>query len=92
MLPLRHITANSLIKSSLKATGFFSRYQSAAASVAKDLVLVDVNSKTGYSVVTLNRPPVNSLNLELLSTLSSTLDDLEKNKTRGVILTSVSDG
>lgn len=39
--------------------------------------------------VTLNRPPVNSLNLELLQDISSTLDDLESNKSRGMILTSV---
>lgn len=41
-------------------------------------------------VVTLNRPPVNSLNLELLSDISNTLDDLESSKSRGMILTSVS--
>jgi hypothetical protein len=54
-----------------------------------NLVLVDVNDKTGFSVVTLNSPPVNSLNLELLSAFRSTLDDLEKNNSRGMILTSV---
>lgn len=85
MLPLRHFTANS-IKTSLKVA---SRYQSASAAAGKDLVQVDVSSK-GYAVVTLNRPPVNSLNLELLTSLSNTLDDMEKNKSRGVILTSVS--
>ena len=57
---------------------------------AKDLVLVDVNDKTGYATVTLNRPPVNSLNLELLQAISKTLDDLQNNKSRGMILTSVS--
>jgi Delta3-Delta2-enoyl-CoA isomerase len=62
------------------------RHQSTAAN---DLVLVDVNDKTGYATVTLNRPPVNSLNLELLSAISKTLDDLLNNKTRGMILTSV---
>ncbi|KAG5675601.1 hypothetical protein PVAND_005493 [Polypedilum vanderplanki] len=55
-----------------------------------DLVLVDVNDKTGFSIVTLNRPPVNSLNLELLSAFSSVLDDLHKNNSRGMILTSSS--
>lgn len=58
------------------------------ASSSNDLVLVDVNSK-GHAIVTLNRAPVNSLSLELLTTLSNTLDDLQKNKTRGMILTSV---
>lgn len=90
MLPLRQATFKTL-KSSLQTARVSTRYQSGATSAAKDLVQVDVNGK-GYAVVTLNRPPVNSLNLELLSTLSNTLDDLEKNKSRGLILTSVSLG
>lgn len=61
-----------------------------SSASAKDLVLVEVNDKTGYATVTLNRPPVNSLNLELLSALSQTLDQLTQNKARGLILTSVS--
>lgn len=65
------------------------RSQSTAAS---DLVLVDVDGKTGFATVTLNRPPVNSLNLELLTAISKTLDDLQNNKSRGMILTSVSYG
>jgi Delta3-Delta2-enoyl-CoA isomerase len=68
------------------ATGLV-RNQSTAS---KDLVLVDVNDKTGYATVTLNKPPVNSLNLELLSAFSQTLDALQNNKSRGMILTSVS--
>lgn len=59
------------------------------STTSKDLVLVDVNDKTGYATVTLNRPPVNSLNLELLTAISKTLDDLQNNKSRGMILTSV---
>lgn len=63
------------------------RHQSTAP---KDLVLVEVNDKTGYATVTMNRPPVNSLNLDLLSAFSKTLDELQNNKSRGMILTSVS--
>lgn len=59
------------------------------SSGASNLVNVDVNDKTGIAVVTLNRPPVNSLNLELLTDISKTLDDLESNKSKGMILTSV---
>jgi hypothetical protein len=69
------------------ATFNLARHNSTQAS--SNLILVDVNDKTGYSVVTLNSPPVNSLNLELLTAFRSTLDDLEKNKSRGMILTSV---
>ncbi|XP_062551345.1 enoyl-CoA delta isomerase 1, mitochondrial-like [Armigeres subalbatus] len=54
------------------------------------LVLTEVNDKTGYATVTLNRPPVNSLNLELLTAISAALDDLLNNKSRGMILTSSS--
>lgn len=66
------------------------RCQSTAADAGTDLVQVEVNDKTGFSIVTLNRPPVNSLNLELLSAISKTLDDLANNRSRGMILTSVS--
>lgn len=54
------------------------------------LVLVDVNDKTGIALVTLNSPPVNSLNLELLSAFAKSLEELKTNNSRGMILTSVS--
>jgi enoyl-CoA hydratase/carnithine racemase len=41
--------------------------------------------------VTLQRLPVNSLNLELLQELCAVFDALEKDKSRGMILTSVSE-
>jgi enoyl-CoA hydratase/carnithine racemase len=41
--------------------------------------------------VTLQRLPVNSLNLELLQELCTIFDALEKDKSRGMILTSVSE-
>lgn len=53
------------------------------------LVNVEVNDKTGIATVTLNRPPVNSLNLELLTDLSKTLDEILDNRSKGMILTSV---
>lgn len=56
------------------------------------LVLVDVNDKSGYAVLTLNRPPVNSVNLELLMALSRALDQVERNNSRGLIMTSVRNG
>lgn len=60
------------------------------SNVSDKLVLAEVNDKTGYATVTLNRPPVNSLNLELLTEFSETLDDLQNNKSRGMILSSSS--
>lgn len=53
-------------------------------------VIVEVNDKTGIAIVSLNRPPVNSLSLEFFKEIAETLDDLEKNKSKGMILTSVS--
>lgn len=61
------------------------------SSETNKLVKVEVNDQTGIALVTMNRKPVNGLNLELFEALSNTLDDLENNKTRGAILTSVSD-
>lgn len=55
----------------------------------KKLVNVSVNEKSGVAVVTMQRLPVNGLNLELITDLSSTIDELESNKCRGMILTSV---
>ena len=54
------------------------------------LVLIDVNDTTGFATVTLNSPPVNSLNLELLTAFSNALDEVKNNKSKGMILTSVS--
>ena len=45
---------------------------------------------SGVATVKLNKKPVNSLNLEFLDELVSTIDSLEKDEgCRGVILTSV---
>lgn len=58
------------------------------SAVANALVNVEVNDKTGIALITMNRKPVNGLSLELFEALSTTLDDLENNKTRGAIVTS----
>lgn len=60
-----------------------------AYSTASPLVNVAINEKTGVATATLQRPPVNSLNLELITAIGNTLKDLETNKCRGLILTSV---
>lgn len=60
------------------------------SSATSELTKVDVNEKTGVALVTLNRPPVNGLNLELLSSINKVIGDLEDNKCRGMVLTSVS--
>jgi len=57
-------------------------------SASSSLVGVEINDKSGVATVTLQRPPVNSLSLELLTELKQHLTDLEKNKCRGAIITS----
>uniref|UniRef100_A0A1A9ZVU0 Enoyl-CoA delta isomerase 1, mitochondrial n=1 Tax=Glossina pallidipes TaxID=7398 RepID=A0A1A9ZVU0_GLOPL len=60
-------------------------------SAASDkLTNVEVNDKTGFAKLTMNRPPVNGLNLDLLRDLHQSIQDIEKNKCRGLILTSSS--
>lgn len=81
---------NLISKKFINATSSQCNPMRCLTSGATNLVSVDMNDKTGIAVVTLNRPPVNSLNLELLTDISRTLDDLESNKTRGMILTSSS--
>nr|CAH7725972.1 unnamed protein product [Callosobruchus chinensis] len=56
------------------------------------LVSLTTDDKSGVSVLSLQRPPVNSLNLELLRDIQTALTEAEKNKSRGVILTSQKDG
>ncbi|KAF2879917.1 hypothetical protein ILUMI_26246 [Ignelater luminosus] len=54
------------------------------------LLDVSVNDENGFATVTMNRPPVNSLNLEFLTEFCNVLTDLDRNKSRGMILTSSS--
>lgn len=62
------------------------RLMSASAGSAGPMV--DVTDDEGIAVMTLQRAPVNSFNLELLQAISTALDDVVKNKPNGMILTS----
>lgn len=42
------------------------------------------------SIMTLQRPPVNIMNLKLLHEMNQALNEIEKNKCKGLIITSVS--
>ncbi|XP_046421094.1 enoyl-CoA delta isomerase 1, mitochondrial-like isoform X1 [Neodiprion fabricii] len=57
-------------------------------SSAAKLVDVNVSDKTGIATVSMNKPPVNSLNLEFITELNYNFQELEKSKCRGIILTS----
>lgn len=58
-------------------------------SSASKLTIVEVDDKTGIATLTMNRPPINALNVELLQDLHKSIQDIESNKSRGLILTSV---
>lgn len=62
----------------------------ALSSGSGKLTSLDINDKTGVAVLTLNRPPVNGLNLELLTEISDVLSQVEENRSKGLILTSSS--
>ncbi|XP_065368521.1 enoyl-CoA delta isomerase 1, mitochondrial-like [Calliphora vicina] len=62
------------------------------SSEHEKLITVETNNKTGIATLSLNRPPVNSLNLELLQTLKETINNLEDNKCQGLILTAKDNG
>uniref|UniRef100_A0A8D8RJU9 Enoyl-CoA delta isomerase 1, mitochondrial n=1 Tax=Cacopsylla melanoneura TaxID=428564 RepID=A0A8D8RJU9_9HEMI len=70
-------------KSKSFPTGIIARFSSATGDIG-----VTVNDKTGVATVKLQRTPVNSLNTGFLKNIESTLNSLEKEKARGLILTS----
>ncbi|XP_017095829.2 enoyl-CoA delta isomerase 1, mitochondrial-like [Drosophila bipectinata] len=52
---------------------------------------VEINDKTGVAILTLCRPPVNSANAQMLRDIKSSIDEIENNKSKGLIITSGSD-
>ncbi|XP_055936409.1 enoyl-CoA delta isomerase 1, mitochondrial-like isoform X1 [Argiope bruennichi] len=54
----------------------------------RNLVNVIQDEKNGTARVMLQKPPVNSLSLEMLNELTSTIKDLEEKKLRGIIISS----
>lgn len=60
-----------------------------AAEQQLKLVNLTVDDKTGIATLEMNRPPVNTLNTSLLRDISLALTEVEKNRSKGMILTSV---
>lgn len=65
------------------------RMFSVSSHCANRLINVSVNDKTGIATMEFNRPPVNSLNTALLQDINGALDELSRNRTKGLIITSV---
>lgn len=63
------------------------RWQSTVVESSK--IQLDVNETTGISTLTLNQKPVNNMTLNLLKEFCDKMDFLEKEKVKGMILTSV---
>ncbi|EDW77996.1 uncharacterized protein Dwil_GK24255 [Drosophila willistoni] len=55
------------------------------------LTLLEVDDKSGIATLSLNRPPVNSLNIDLMNSIIESITEIEGNKSRGLILTSAND-
>ncbi|CAB3220551.1 unnamed protein product [Arctia plantaginis] len=77
MFPLRQIVSNVR----RVVPGF------RAMSSSGPLTGLEVDNE-GIATLTMQRPPVNSLNLELLQNLSKAFDEVSKNKCKALILTS----
>lgn len=74
---------NFLVQHRIRNNGF--RQMS---SGSEKLTSLQVNESTGIAILSMNRLPVNGLNLELLAEIRDALEQLESNKSRGLILTS----
>ncbi|XP_068140481.1 enoyl-CoA delta isomerase 1, mitochondrial-like [Drosophila tropicalis] len=62
------------------------------SSVPKSpLTLVEVNDKSGIATLSMNRPPVNLLDIEMMNSIIDSITEIECNKSRGLILTSSND-
>nr|ADB57048.1 enoyl-CoA isomerase [Heliothis virescens] len=80
MFPLRQIVGNAT-----------RRFVPSLRAMSSSGPLVDTAvDNEGIATVTMQRLPVNSLNLELLQAMSKSLDEVAKNKCKGMILTSAS--
>lgn len=62
-----------------------------SAFTSKKHTILKVDEKTNVVTLALNRPPVNSLNLELLKEIHDSIEEVENAKCRGLILTSVNE-
>lgn len=65
------------------------RSMSTSMSRQSKFTTLSVDDKTGIATLEMNRPPVNSLNTLLLKDISNALDEVVKNRSKGLILTSV---
>ncbi|KAH8255300.1 hypothetical protein KR038_000638 [Drosophila bunnanda] len=66
------------------------RSQAKGSSLTK-LTTIDVDDKSGIATLSMNLAPVNTLTMELMHDLIESINQIESNKSRGLILTSSND-
>lgn len=74
----------------LRVNNGFHLFSRSVSSTSSSLVAVTKDDKTRTATLVLQRPPVNSLNLELLQEITAAVKDMEKDKCKGFILASSS--
>ncbi|XP_062121037.1 LOW QUALITY PROTEIN: enoyl-CoA delta isomerase 1, mitochondrial-like [Drosophila sulfurigaster albostrigata] len=77
-----------MLRSQTKLFALGRRQLCRSMSKSCDLTLVEVDDKTGIATLTMNKPPVNSCNLDMMRALKDSMKQIEGNKSRGIILTS----
>ncbi|KAL7521982.1 hypothetical protein ACHAWX_007195 [Stephanocyclus meneghinianus] len=82
---LRHCRSRRVTHNELA----FCRSSSTSVSSANSFVLSNVHEQAGVAILTMNRPPANSLSLEMNEAICTALKDIESNpKIQSVILAS----
>ncbi|XP_054742860.1 enoyl-CoA delta isomerase 1, mitochondrial-like [Anastrepha obliqua] len=66
-------------------------FTTTSVNTSQQFTTLKVDDKTSIATLTLNRPPANALNTGYMVEVQRTIQDLEKTKCRGLILTSASD-
>jgi hypothetical protein len=88
---LRSLTRQFSTTFKLKQQQQSSSTTTTTTTINSDHSPVLIEHKNNYAILKLNRAPVNSLNLEFLTSFGIQLDKLEESKEiNGIILTSVS--
>lgn len=63
--------------------------RSLANGATSKLTTIEVDDRSGIATLSMNLPPVNTLTMELMHDLIDSINQIESNKSRGLILTSV---
>lgn len=82
---------NRVIDTAGRITPIFQRHAQRPLSGLKKskLTTVEVDDKSGIATLSMNLPPVNTLTMELMHDMIDSINEIECNKSRGLILTSV---